>query len=79
MVLDWVVLSSLAAAPLASTAVASHAKRLTLRPCFFVLRSLPFDFVKTRMQKMERGPDGKYPYAGPVDCALQTFRKSSSR
>lgn len=23
---------------------------------------------------MERGPDGKYPYKGPVDCALQTFR-----
>jgi solute carrier family 25 oxoglutarate transporter 11 len=36
--------------------------------------SLPFDFVKTRMQKMERGPDGKYPYAGPVDCALQTIK-----
>jgi solute carrier family 25 oxoglutarate transporter 11 len=36
--------------------------------------SLPFDFVKTRMQKMERGPDGKYPYAGPVDCAMQTFK-----
>ena len=39
-----------------------------------LLRSLPFDFVKTRMQKMERGPDGKYPYAGPVDCALQTIK-----
>lgn len=39
-----------------------------------MLRSLPFDFVKTRMQKMERGPDGKYPYAGPVDCALQTIK-----
>ena len=23
---------------------------------------------------MERGPDGKYPYKSPVDCALQTFR-----
>ena len=37
--------------------------------------SLPFDFVKTRIQKMEKGPDGKYPYSGPVDCAMQTFRK----
>jgi len=37
--------------------------------------SLPFDFVKTRIQKMEKGPDGKYPYNGPVDCAMQTFRK----
>ena len=37
-------------------------------------RSLPFDFVKTRMQKMEKGPDGKYPYKSPMDCAMQTFR-----
>ena len=36
--------------------------------------SLPFDFVKTRVQKMEPGPDGKYPYAGPGDCALKTLR-----
>lgn len=37
-------------------------------------RSLPFDFIKTRMQKMDKGPDGKYPYAGPVDCAVKTFK-----
>ena len=24
--------------------------------------SLPFDFVKTRMQRMDRLPDGTYPY-----------------
>ena len=36
--------------------------------------SLPFDFVKTRMQKMTAGPDGKMPYAGPVDCALKTLK-----
>jgi hypothetical protein len=35
--------------------------------------SLPFDFVKTRMQKMTPGADGKMPYAGPVDCALKTL------
>lgn len=35
--------------------------------------SLPFDFVKTRIQKMEKGPDGKYPYKGPLDCAIKTF------
>ena len=35
--------------------------------------SLPFDFVKTRIQKMEKGPDGKFPYKGPVDCAVKTF------
>ena len=36
--------------------------------------SLPFDFVKTRIQKMEKLPDGSYPYKSPVDCAVKTFR-----
>ncbi|KAK9808132.1 hypothetical protein WJX73_010494 [Symbiochloris irregularis] len=35
--------------------------------------SLPFDFVKTRMQKMERGADGKYPYSGFSDCFRKTL------
>ena len=26
--------------------------------------SLPFDFVKTRLQRQQKGPDGKYPYNG---------------
>lgn len=30
--------------------------------------SLPFDFVKTRLQKQSKGPDGKLPYRGMVDC-----------
>jgi len=30
--------------------------------------SLPFDFVKTRLQKQQRGPDGKLPYKSMVDC-----------
>jgi solute carrier family 25 (mitochondrial oxoglutarate transporter), member 11 len=30
--------------------------------------SLPFDFVKTRLQKQSRGPDGKLPYTSMVDC-----------
>ena len=33
--------------------------------------SLPFDFVKTRLQKQSRGPDGKLPYTSMADC----FRK----
>lgn len=33
--------------------------------------SLPFDFIKTRLQKQQRGPDGKLPYQGMMDC----FRK----
>ncbi|ORY57584.1 mitochondrial 2-oxoglutarate/malate carrier protein [Pseudomassariella vexata] len=30
--------------------------------------SLPFDFVKTRLQKQLKGPDGKLPYKSMVDC-----------
>ena len=37
--------------------------------------SLPFDYVKTQMQKMQPDPTtGKMPYTGPVDCAVQTFK-----
>ena len=25
------------------------------------------------LQKMEKGPDGTYPYKSPVDCAMKTF------
>jgi solute carrier family 25 (mitochondrial oxoglutarate transporter), member 11 len=31
--------------------------------------SLPFDFIKTRLQKQGKGPDGKLPYKGFFDCA----------
>ena len=37
--------------------------------------SLPFDFVKTRLQKQTRGPDGKLPYKNMVDCFAQVARK----
>lgn len=33
--------------------------------------SLPFDFVKTRLQKQQKGPDGKLPYKSMAAC----FRK----
>jgi len=36
--------------------------------------SLPFDFVKTRLQKQSRGPDGKLPYAGFIDCARKVVK-----
>ena len=36
---------------------------------------LPFDNVKTKVQKMKAGPDGKTPYAGFFDC----FKKSIVR
>lgn len=36
--------------------------------------SLPFDFVKTRLQKQSKGPDGKYPYSGFIDCAKKVVQ-----
>lgn len=36
--------------------------------------SLPFDYVKTQIQKMQPDADGKYPYTGSVDCAVKTFK-----
>lgn len=37
--------------------------------------SLPFDYVKTQMQKMKPGPDGKMPYSSSGDCALKTLKE----
>ncbi|KAJ3331820.1 putative mitochondrial 2-oxoglutarate/malate carrier protein [Blyttiomyces sp. JEL0837] len=37
--------------------------------------SLPFDFVKTRLQRQKADPvTGKLPYAGSLDCALKVAR-----
>ncbi|KAI8897357.1 mitochondrial carrier domain-containing protein [Globomyces pollinis-pini] len=36
--------------------------------------SLPFDFVKTRIQKMTPDANGKLPYRGSIDCALKVLR-----
>lgn len=37
--------------------------------------SLPFDFVKTQMQKQQPLPDGTLTYKNSVDCAMQTLTK----
>ncbi|KAJ7558648.1 hypothetical protein O6H91_04G051900 [Diphasiastrum complanatum] len=37
--------------------------------------SLPFDYVKTQIQKMQPGPDGKFPYTGSLDCVLKTLKE----
>ncbi|KAI1078870.1 mitochondrial carrier domain-containing protein [Whalleya microplaca] len=37
--------------------------------------SLPFDFVKTRLQKQQRGPDGKLPYKSMLDCFGKVARQ----
>lgn len=36
--------------------------------------SLPFDYVKTQIQKMQPDAEGKYPYTGSLDCAVKTFK-----
>jgi len=37
--------------------------------------SLPFDFVKTRLQKQQRAPDGTMPYKGMVDCFTKVAKE----
>jgi len=37
--------------------------------------SLPFDNVKTKVQRMKQLPDGTYPYKGMIDCAKKTVLK----
>ncbi|KAJ3414395.1 hypothetical protein HDV05_006669 [Chytridiales sp. JEL 0842] len=37
--------------------------------------SLPFDFVKTRMQGQKPGPDGVLPYRGSLDCAVKVVAR----
>jgi solute carrier family 25 oxoglutarate transporter 11 len=39
--------------------------------------SLPFDNVKTKMQKMTRNPDGTMPYKSLLDCAYKSVRNES--
>jgi len=37
--------------------------------------SLPFDFVKTRIQKQKPGPDGVLPYKNSLHCVSRVFRE----
>jgi len=37
--------------------------------------SLPFDFIKTRLQKQKAGKDGVLPYQGILDCARKVASK----
>ncbi|KAK2979154.1 hypothetical protein RJ640_029312, partial [Escallonia rubra] len=36
--------------------------------------SLPFDYIKTQIQKMQSNAEGKYPYSGSLDCAIKTLK-----
>ena len=37
--------------------------------------SLPFDNMKTRIQKMKKGTDGKLPYSSLLDWFAKTIRR----
>ncbi|CAI7588746.1 unnamed protein product [Penicillium bialowiezense] len=37
--------------------------------------SLPFDFIKTRLQKQQKDKSGKLPYKGLVDCARKVAKE----
>jgi solute carrier family 25 oxoglutarate transporter 11 len=37
--------------------------------------SLPFDFVKTRLQRQGKLPDGSRPYKNSIDCAIKVARQ----
>ncbi|KAI9691185.1 MAG: putative mitochondrial 2-oxoglutarate/malate carrier protein [Bathelium mastoideum] len=56
---------------LKDTSLAPRAQTLTasaIAGFFASFFSLPFDFVKTRLQRQQKGPDGKLPYKGMMDC-----------
>ena len=58
------------------TQLSPHAQTLTasaIAGFFASFFSLPFDFVKTRLQKQSRGSDGKLPYNGMFDCAKKVI------
>lgn len=37
--------------------------------------ALPFDNMKLKFQKMQRNPDGTWPYSSLLDCFTKTFRR----
>ncbi|KAF2734432.1 mitochondrial carrier [Polyplosphaeria fusca] len=62
---------------LKNTSLSSRSQTLTasaIAGFFASFFSLPFDFVKTRLQKQTRRPDGTLPYKGMFDCFKQVTR-----
>ena len=56
---------------LKGTSLSSRTQTLTasaIAGFFASFFSLPFDFVKTRLQKQTKAPDGTMPYKGMFDC-----------
>ena len=46
----------------------------TVSGFFAAACSLPFDYVKTQIQKMQPDAEGRYPYTGSLDCAMKTLK-----
>lgn len=46
----------------------------TIAGFFASASSLPFDYVKTQMQKMKPDAAGNVPYSSSIDCALKTLK-----
>ena len=46
----------------------------TISGFFAAACSLPFDYVKTQVQKMQPDAEGKLPHSGSLDCALKTLK-----
>lgn len=62
---------------LKGTSLSSRTQTLTasaIAGFFASFFSLPFDFVKTRLQKQTRAPDGSLPYKGMFDCFKQVAK-----
>lgn len=62
---------------LKDTSMSARAQTLTASAVagfFASFFSLPFDFVKTRLQKQQKAPDGSLPYKGMMDCFKKVAR-----
>ncbi|XP_040991105.1 mitochondrial dicarboxylate/tricarboxylate transporter DTC-like [Juglans microcarpa x Juglans regia] len=46
----------------------------TISGFFAAACSLPFDYVKTQIQKMQPDAEGKLPYSGSFDCTIKTLK-----
>lgn len=63
---------------LTNTSLSPRAQTLTasaIAGFFASFFSLPFDFVKTRLQKQTRAPDGSLPYKGMLDCFAKVAKE----
>ena len=63
---------------LKDTSLSSRTQTLTASAVagfFASFLSLPFDFMKTRLQKQTRGADGTLPYKGMFDCARKVVKE----